>query len=92
MVSATALDWGAVVFLGTVQIGLAYMLLATGIRQVTALEASLLLLVEPALNPVWAWLVHGEVPAIWAMAGGAIILAATTAKSWTERRVEAPVT
>ena len=30
--------------------------LSKGVRHVTALEASLLLLAEPVLNPVWAWL------------------------------------
>ena len=50
-------------YLGVFQIGLAYLLLSTGIRHLPALEASVLLLAEPALNPVWAWLVHGETPA-----------------------------
>lgn len=87
VVSATAFDWGAVLFLGTVQIGLAYMLLASGIRQVTALEASLLLLVEPALNPIWSWIVHGESPSAWALAGAVVIFGATTLRTWYETRV-----
>jgi DME family drug/metabolite transporter len=86
------IDWSVLVYLGVFQIALAYVLVTSAINHIPALEASVILLIEPALNPVWAWLVHGEVPAIWAMAGGAIILAATTAKSWAERRVEAPVT
>ena len=53
-------DWMALVWLGVFQIGLAYLCLSTGVRDVTALEASLLLLAEPVLNPVWAWLAHGE--------------------------------
>jgi drug/metabolite transporter (DMT)-like permease len=85
-------DWSVLVFLGVFQIALAYVLVTNAISHIPALEASVILLIEPALNPVWAWLVHGEVPGIWAMAGGAIILAATTAKSWSERQVEAPVT
>ena len=31
-------------------------------RACRRIEASLLLLLEPVLNPVWSWLVHGEVP------------------------------
>jgi drug/metabolite transporter, DME family len=85
-------DWSVLLYLGVFQIALAYVLVTSAINHIPALEASVLLLIEPALNPVWAWLVQGEVPGIWAMAGGTIILAATTAKSWTERRVEAPVT
>jgi drug/metabolite transporter (DMT)-like permease len=53
---------------------------------VTAFEANTVLLLEPALNPVWAWLVHGERPPALALAGGAIILSATLAHTWIQRR------
>lgn len=68
---------GALLFLGCVQVGLAYVVLTRGLRRVTALQASLLLLVEPVFNPLWTFLVHGERPGAWALAGGAMILAAT---------------
>jgi drug/metabolite transporter, DME family len=74
---ASAADWGVIAYLGLFQIGLAYVCLSTALRHVPALEATLLLLVEPALNPVWAWLVHGERPGPYAVAGGGLILAAT---------------
>ena len=74
-------DWAVLAYLGVFQIGLAYALLASGIRHVTALEASLLLLIEPALNPVWAWLVQGERPGAASVAGGVLILGATAWKS-----------
>jgi drug/metabolite transporter (DMT)-like permease len=64
-------------YLGAAQIALAYVFMTRGIRNVTALEASLLLLLEPVLSPVWAWLVHGEEPGAAAMAGGVLVLAAT---------------
>ena len=76
-----AADWGIAVFLGAIQIALAYTLLASGMKHVRALDASLLLLVEPVLNPIWAWLAHGEHPGGLALAGGAVILAATAAHS-----------
>jgi drug/metabolite transporter (DMT)-like permease len=77
--AAGAGDWAIVVYLGTIQIGLAYLLLTAGLRRVAALESSLLLLVEPVLNPLWAWWLHGERPGGWALAGGALILGATAA-------------
>ncbi len=86
---AGAADWGLVIFLGVIQIGLAYVLLTRGVGRVPALEASLLLLLEPVLNPVWAWLVHGERPGPWALLGGLIILGATALKTWTQERVPA---
>ncbi len=81
-----ALDVGAILFLGVVQIGLAYLLLSRGVHHVRALEASLLLLVEPALNPVWSWLVHGEQPGLPTVAGGALVIGATAAKSLFDAR------
>ncbi len=76
--SGIALGDGLVVgFLGIVQIGIAYMLLTAAMRRVPAIEASLLLMAEPVLSPVWAWLIHDESVAGWALAGGALILAAT---------------
>lgn len=72
-------DWLLIAYLGVVQIGLAYVLLTAAVRRVSAFEVSLLLLVEPALSPVWAWLVHGERPGAAAIAGGVLILGATAA-------------
>ena len=81
-------DWIVVTYLGVFQIGIAYSLLATGIRHVPALDASLLLMLEPVLNPVWAWIIHGERPGAWSAAGGAVLLAAATTKTiWDARRV-----
>jgi drug/metabolite transporter (DMT)-like permease len=76
-------DWLAVSYLGVFQIGLAYVLLTPSLERIPAFEASLLLLIEPAASPLWAWIVHGEVPGAWAWAGGALILAATTGKAAT---------
>lgn len=73
-------DVAIVLFLGVVQIGLAYVLLTYGLGHVPAFEASLLLLAEPVMNPIWAWLVHGERPAPWAVAAGAVIVCATAAQ------------
>lgn len=70
-------DWLALVWLGVFQVALAYVLLTKALRRIPAFEASILLMVEPVLNPVWAWIFHGEVPGIWALVGGAILLGAT---------------
>jgi drug/metabolite transporter, DME family len=76
-----AVDWGVIIYLGVLQIALAYMLLSAAIPHVPALEVSLLLFVEPALNPFWAWLVQGETPGPWSLAGGALILGATAVRT-----------
>lgn len=76
---AAATDWLIVSYLGVFQIGLAYVVLTRGMRRVPALEASLVLLAEPALNPLWAWLALAERPSKLALLGGALILAAAAA-------------
>lgn len=74
---AAVRDWAAVAYLGLFQVGLAYVLLTRGVRRIPALEVSLLILLEPALNPLWAGLMHGEWPGALAIAGGALILGAS---------------
>jgi drug/metabolite transporter (DMT)-like permease len=81
VVGAGMVDLAVIGYLGVFQVGLAYLLMTRGIRGVPALEASMILLVEPALNPVWAWLLHGEVPGALAVAGGMLILAATVVRA-----------
>lgn len=62
-------------FLGVIQIGIAYSLFTFGLSHVRALDALLLSMVEPVLNPVWVYLGLGERPTAYAITGGAIILA-----------------
>jgi drug/metabolite transporter, DME family len=88
LASATPADWSIVLYLGVFQIALAYILLTAGLRAVPAFEASVLLLVEPVLSPIWAWIVHGERPGPWAIAGGTILLIATVGKTWWDVRPE----
>jgi drug/metabolite transporter (DMT)-like permease len=87
VLSSTPVDWIVIAFLGLFQIAFAYMLLARGIRHVSALEASVLLLVEPALNPLWSWVAHAETPGVWALAGAAVIFGATMLRTWYEARL-----
>lgn len=75
-----------IAWLGVFQVALAYVCLTRGIRSVPAIEATVLLLAEPALNPVWAWLIHGEKPAALSVAGGAIIFLAIAGKVWWQNR------
>ncbi|HST51279.1 MAG TPA: EamA family transporter [Pyrinomonadaceae bacterium] len=73
----TARDVLIVSYLGVVQIGLAYTLFTLGIaRGVRSLDAGVVGYIEPMLNPVWVFLFIGERPSKWAVAGGAVIIAA----------------
>ncbi len=89
LAGARPLDFALVGYLGVFQIGFAYLFLIRGLVRVRAFEASLLLLLEPVLNPIWTWLVHGERPGIWSIAGAAVILLATLLKAWADGRAAA---
>jgi DME family drug/metabolite transporter len=82
-------DWAVVVFLGVCQLGVPYVFLASAIPRVRALEVGLFMLIEPVLNPVWAWLVHGERPGPATLVGGALILGATVVRSVVDARAPA---
>jgi DME family drug/metabolite transporter len=84
-------DWAVILYLGAFQIGLAYVLVTRGLRDVPALDAALILLVETALNPVWTWLLLGERPGLASLAGGAVIVAATAAQAMRGSTAE-PIT
>ena len=85
--TASPTEWATLIYLGVFQIGVAYAFLTTAIRHLPALEVSLLLLLEPVLNPVWTWLVRGERPGTWTMIGGAVIVTATAVKTVYDARL-----
>jgi drug/metabolite transporter (DMT)-like permease len=79
-------DWALIGYLGVFQIALAYVLVTRALTTIAALEASLILLIEPVLNPVWAWIFQGERPGIWPLMGGGVILGATTIRAVLDAR------
>ena len=84
--SSRPMDWVLIAFLGIFQIALAYVFMTKGVTRIRALEGALLLLVEPVLNTLWAWLVHGEVPGPAASVGALVILLATAAHALVAAR------
>ena len=72
--SFSAAQIGGLAFLGAIQLALPYVLFSIGMKRVPAGEASLLLLVEPVLNPLWVLMVWGETTAWTTWVGGAVIL------------------
>jgi len=72
--------WWRLILLGAVQLGLPYVFYGIAIKHVTALEATLIPLLEPVLNPLWVMLALGERPGAWAMVGGALVLGTVLAR------------
>ena len=76
----------SLVALGIVQVGFTAILFAYGIKQVSAVNANLIAVIEPVCNPIWVFLVIGEAPSLNAMIGGALILVAVTVSSLVSAR------
>jgi drug/metabolite transporter (DMT)-like permease len=81
-----ASGWIALLLLGVVQLGVSYWLYARAIRHVTALEAVLIPVVEPILNPIWVLMFMHEKPSGWALVGGIIVLSAATFRAFLSLR------
>ncbi len=74
--------WLPLVLLGVFQLGLPYVLYSIAIRSVRALEAVLIPMLEPLMNPIWTYLAVGEVPGPYAVAGGSMILVTLAIRAW----------
>jgi drug/metabolite transporter, DME family len=73
-VAVSSGDFTRLLYLGIIQIGIAYAFFTYGISHVRAIDATLIAMVEPVLNPIWVFLGIGEQPSSYALAGGIIIL------------------
>ena len=71
----TVTNWLAIAYLGVFQIGLAFIFFTKGIKHIPALEANLIVTLEPILNPVWVFLFLGERMGQSALLGGLVVLA-----------------
>jgi drug/metabolite transporter (DMT)-like permease len=67
---------GALGFMGIFQVGLASQLFALGIKRVQAVQALLIAMIEPVLNPLWVFIFTGERPPAAAFAGALLIIPA----------------
>jgi drug/metabolite transporter, DME family len=68
-------------YLGIVQLGLAYLLFIKGVRHIPAGEASLISMLEPVLNPIWVFFGYGERPGKWALIGGGVVILAVVVRT-----------
>jgi drug/metabolite transporter (DMT)-like permease len=77
-----ASDLFMVTYLGIFQIGIAYAIFSYGLKKVYAIEASIIGMIEPVLNPVWVFFGYGEVPSFMAIIGGIIIVTTIAVRSF----------
>jgi drug/metabolite transporter (DMT)-like permease len=72
---------GVLAVLGVVQLGIPYVLFAHALRRARAIEAIMLTMLEPIVNPLWVMLAIGERPTGYALLGGALVVGSTIARA-----------
>jgi drug/metabolite transporter (DMT)-like permease len=72
-------------FLGVFQIAVAYAFFTYGLKRIYAVEASIISMFEPVLNPVWVYLGYNEIPSSTAIIGGVIIVSAIIVRTIISR-------
>ncbi len=84
-----ARSWLALAFLGTVQLGVSNLIYSRAIRRVKAVEAAIILMIEPVLNPILVLIFLGERPGPWAIAGAVVVFAVVGARALAAARAAA---
>jgi len=62
--------------MGPLQLSIPLIFFIKGAHSVPAITLSLIAMLDAVLNPLWPWLVVGEVPERSAFLGGSVIIAA----------------
>ncbi|MBC2724318.1 MAG: DMT family transporter, partial [Desulfosporosinus sp.] len=68
--------WMSVIYLGVIQVALAYVLNAKGVLLTSSLHAMVLAMLEAVMNPIWVFMFIGEVPTSHGFVGIVMILGA----------------
>jgi len=76
----------ALLVLGIFQLGISYIFYTIAIKHVSALEAILIPIIEPLLNPIWVLWFTGESPSGYAFLGGVIIIIAIVARNLYQQK------
>ncbi len=69
-------DFALLFVFGALNLGLGLSLFVTGARLIPAALAALVGIIEPALGPLWVWIVHGEIPSSRTLVGGSLVFLA----------------
>lgn len=69
-------SWMLLVALGVFQLGLSYIAYSAAMKHATAIDAGLVPMLEPILNPIWVLLFYGERPGPNALLGGCVVFGA----------------
>src|SRR5690554_2322789 len=66
--------WVLITIMGVFQLGFGYIFFSLGIVNATATQSNITATLEPILNPIWVVLIIGEIPTLFSIVGGLIVL------------------
>jgi drug/metabolite transporter (DMT)-like permease len=75
-----------ILLLGVLQLAIPYLLYSQAIKHIRALDAAIISIIEPILNPIWVILVKGEHASRWSIIGGGIVLTTSLFRSFLASR------
>jgi drug/metabolite transporter (DMT)-like permease len=75
-----------ILLLGVFQLAIPYLLYSRAIKHIRALDAAIISIIEPILNPIWVILVKGEHASRWSIIGGGIVLTTSLFRSFLASR------
>lgn len=86
MASLDPVDWFSVLYVSLLAITVAYLLWYWGLRVLTPSQTAVYAYLVPVFGVLGSWLVLGEVPAVFALIGGAVIVFGVVLTNTTSRR------
>jgi len=79
-----------ILILGVIQLGIPYVIYALAASKISPLSCSLIGMIEPLLNPIWVAIFYGEIPGIFALIGGIIVIVSVIVYNvWDEKQDQA---
>ncbi len=85
-------DWIILLFLGIFQLGIPYILYTLVLKYLPAIDAILIGMIEPVLNPVWVFLFVRETIGKWSLVGAIMVLVGSLGRSYLKhRKAKAPL-
>jgi len=75
-------------YMGSIQIGVSYVIFNEGIKYVSATETMIIATLEAIFNPIWVFIGLGEIPSVYSILGGIIIFGAIIWRNFSKTTVE----
>ncbi len=74
-----------ILILGVFQLGISYILYTKAVKYVSAIEAALIPIIEPLLNPIWVFWITKESPGLYGLLGGLVVVTAIVIRELYQR-------